>query len=271
MKNASRLVVAVVLLSSGSALGTPSTTFWTPATTYVQPYLVPHVTYDTYFRDNSTYPIDTGLTMGILPFEKVQAEIGFDFFMPAPNASTGSALQLNGKIGVPEGAFAAWQPGISGGIYGLGFKDRLSNYNLLHAEISKTLPVIGTLIGGAYYSLNQDIMLSNLATGARGDRAGGMGAYVTPDINISGVPGLNKVNFFADFMTGSNSYGAVGGGVGIFFTPAIDILTGPVFFLESAAQPNASSWMWSIQLDVDIELFRKPAAPPPAPAPAPRT
>ena len=60
-------------------------------------------------------------------------------------------------------------------------------------------------------------------------------------------------------MSGKNSFGGGGPGIGIYFTPAIDILTGPVFFFDKALQPpfapeTGSSMMWTVQLDVDIDL-----------------
>jgi len=58
------------------SLATPSTVFWTPATTYLQPFALPHVTYDTCFGTVGAYGIDTGLTLGILPFDAFQAEVG---------------------------------------------------------------------------------------------------------------------------------------------------------------------------------------------------
>jgi hypothetical protein len=254
-KSAEYLVLAVALCASSAAWATPSTTFWTPATTYVQPFLVPHLTYDTYFKTDASYPIDTGLTMGVLPFEKLQAEVGFDLFLPSGTFE--ASPQLNAKLGIPEGAFGGWQPGVSGGIYGVGFKSNVSNYNILHAEVSKTIGPIGTLVAGGYYGLTEALFVSDLATGARGDRGGVMGAYITPDLNV-GLPWLTKLNAAVDVMTGSNAFGAVGAGVGIFFTPAVNLLTGPVFFLESRAQPNGASWMWSMQIDVDMDVFKKP-------------
>lgn len=251
-------VVTGALLASGVAGATPSTTFWTPATTYVQPFLVPHVTYDTYFRERAAYPIDTGLTMGVLPFEKLQAEIGFDLFYPVGGSNPGvSALQLNAKLGVPEGAFGEWFPGISGGIMGVGVKKDVSDYNLLHAELSKTLGPIGTVVVGGYYGLNDRLFVDENGSA---HQAGFIGAYITPDLNVN-LPGLTKVNLFGDVQTGKSSFGAVAAGIGLYFTPAIDILTGPVFFFNDKVQPGQQSWMWSVQLDVDIELFRKPEPP----------
>jgi hypothetical protein len=254
---------------AGAVRATPSTTFWTPATTYVQPFAVPHITYDTYFNDKGGYPIDTGLTIGVLPFEKLQAEIGFDAFLPYKGffAEPAGPFLLNAKLGIPDGAFGRWFPGISAGIFGLGLTKGTA-FHILHGEVSKALP-IGTLVAGGYYGAGKEA----LWTGSDGTvrRAGGMGAFVTPDIVLN-LQGLNKVNFFADVMTGKNVFGGGGGGIGIYFTPAIDILTGPVFFFDKALQPpyppagEGSAMMWTVQLDVDIDL--KPAAPAPSAAPA---
>jgi hypothetical protein len=241
------LAASAFLVQAGAARATPSTTFWTPATTYVQPFAIPHLTYDTYFGEKGLYPIDTGLTMGILPFDKVQAEVGFDLVYPG---YTESAIQLNAKIGLTEGAFGDWFPGISAGIYGAGFKGNVSTYDVWHAEVGKTFG-FGTLTVGGYYGAGS----TSLWTGSSGSvqRTGFLGAYLTPDIPIN-LTGLSKINFFGDVQTGKNLYGAWGLGVGLYFTPAIDILTGPIFFLDDKVQPGGSKMMWTVQLDVDIDF-----------------
>src|SRR6266568_4174719 len=92
--------VGAALWPAAIASATPSTTYWAPSTTYVQPYLVPHITYDSYFTKESAYPLTLGLTMGILPFDKIQLEIGFDLSLPTENP-----LALNAKLGTPEDTF----------------------------------------------------------------------------------------------------------------------------------------------------------------------
>ncbi len=246
----SLLLAAGALLVASSASATPSTVFWTPATAYVQPYLVPHVTYDSYFAETGAYPIVTGLEVGVLPFRKLQAEIGFDVAYPGRGSAV---LQLNGKLGVPEGALAPWQPAISAGIMAVGVKSHVSTYDLLHAEIGKTLPSVGVVTVGGYYGLD-DRLFVNEAGSVR--RAGFLGSYVTPDWNL-GLAALHKVNAFVDVQTGENAFGAVGAGVGLYFTPAVDLLAGPVFFLDHAVQPGGASWMWSMQLDVDLDFLKK--------------
>ncbi len=251
------LALGTLLAAAASARATPSTTYWTPATTYVQPYLVPHITYDTYFGETGNYPIDTGLTMGVLPFEKLQAEIGFDLNYAVPGYTKGGFL-LNAKLGVPEGAFGDWFPGISAGVFGVGLqtdktKPGQNNYDVFHAEISKTIGPVGNLIVGGYVG-NKDLLVDE--TGAKSN-AGLLVGYNTPDIPV-GLPGLNKIVLAADVQTGKNAMAAAGGGIYLYFTPAIDLLTGPVFFLNDKLQPGGSKMLWTVQLDVDVELLAKP-------------
>ncbi|HSB20876.1 MAG TPA: hypothetical protein VLD85_12765 [Anaeromyxobacteraceae bacterium] len=250
MKKALKAVALGVLLAGAQAArATPSTVWWTPATTYVQPYLVPHLTYDTYFGELGAYPIDTGIEIGILPFEKVQGEIGFDLNYPG---YTKNGFLLNAKLGVPEGAFGEWSPGISAGIYGLGFKKDVNDYNVFHAEIGKTLGAYGVAAIGGYIGNDKLLVDEN---GAK-EASGFMASYVSPDVAIN-KPGLTKINFFADLQTGKSALGGWGLGIGLYFTPAIDILTGPVFFLNEKVQPGGSKVLWSVQLDVDVDLMTK--------------
>ena len=176
MKKIVRVLAAcAIALTAQGAWATPSTVFWTPATTYVQPFLLPHLGMDVYFNDKAYYPINLGFTMGVLPFEKIQAEVGLDFFFPywgpqnAVFLSPAGALQLNAKVGTPEGSFAEWSPGISGGIYGVGL-NQATQFSILHAEIGKTF-FFGNLTAGGYYG------------------AGGVGALWS---DVDGAP-VNKV------------------------------------------------------------------------------
>ena len=227
MKKVLHALAACALLgTSTGAYATPSTTFWTPATTYVQPYLVPHITYDTYVAERSALQNDYGLTIGVLPFEKLQAEVGIDSFMPGLASSN---LYLNAKLGIPDGALGDWAPGLSAGIYGVGFKSDVSDFNILHGELGKTFPLIGNLTVGGYYGLNDKLLVSSSGEKHQG---GFMASWTSPDIVLN-LAGLNKIIFMADVQTGKNAFGAAGGGIGLYFTPSIDILTGPVFFFDS--------------------------------------
>jgi hypothetical protein len=261
------LAAAAALASAQGASATPSTTFWTPETTYTQPYAVPHLTYDTYVAEKGVLANTYGLTVGVLPFEKLQGEVGVDLFYPTLSVFTKDLAQVNGKLTLPEGAFGELQPGVSFGIANVGFKKDISDYNVLHLSIGKTLPVVGAVAVGGYYGAGSKA----LWTGSDGkvNRTGFMASWTSPDINIKRT-GLDKIIFLADVSTGKNWMGAVGGGIGLYFTPAIDILTGPVYFLDKdlyAGVPGSGSTgltgtnlLWSVQLDVDID-FALPTPP----------
>jgi hypothetical protein len=279
MKKALEAAVLAGLLGAATAAhATPSTTYWTSATTYVQPFLVPHITYDTYVAERGLLQNTYGLTVGFLPFPKLQGEVGVDLLLPGgpqlisgisnPNlvsgapaptgtgSTVGDNVFLNAKLGIPEGAFAGWQPGVSAGIQSVGFAKDYSDFNHLHAEIGKTFAPVGTFTVGGYYGLNDKLYVSSSGSKEQG---GFTAAYMSPDINV-GLPGLTKVVIAGDYASGNNVFGAYGAGVYFYFTPAIDLLTGPVFFndKELFKRTYGTDWMWTFQLDVDIE-FRKPA------------
>ena len=263
MKKLVRIAAACALaFSAQSAMATPSTLFWTPATNYIQPFLLPHITFDTYFNDKAAYPINLGLTVGVLPFEKVQAEVGIDFFFPYWGLNyffvqPAGALQLNAKAGLVENAYGDWFPGITAGIYGVGVNQG-TQFDVLHAEIGKTF-FFGNVTVGGYYGAGGTNALWSDVDGVVLTRGGFMASYLSPDLVLD-LKGIYKINFFADIMTGNSAFAAAGGGIGVYFTPSIDILTGPVFFLNKYAQPGQSTMMWSVQLDVDFDLGAKEPA-----------
>jgi hypothetical protein len=264
MKKALKAFVAAAVLAAAQlAAATPSTTFWTPETTYTQPYAIPHITYDTYVAEKGILANTYGVTVGVLPFEKLQGEIGVDLFYPTLSVRTKDLAQVNGKLTLPENAFGAWQPGVSFGIANVGFKDDISNYDLLHLSVGKTLPVVGALAVGGYYGAGSKLLWTG--SDDKVNRVGFMASWTSPDIKI-GRPGLDKIIFLADVATGKNWMGAAGGGIGLYFTPSIDILTGPVVFLDKdlyttgALASVGTNFLWTVQLDVDID-FAMPAPP----------
>ncbi len=266
------LTLCAMLASANAAWATPSTTYWAPSTTYVQPYLVPHITYDTYFwqgiaagqAGSPIYPVTTGLTMGVLPWEKLQLELGFDLLLP-----TNDPFLLNAKLGTPEGTFFEGSPSLAAGIFGVGTKASTAtvpgtDFDVLYAQIQKNLPWGGYLSVGGYYGAGSKILWTDDQTPTgQENRAGFMGAVAAPDINVN-IPGLKKLVPVADVMTGKNVFGAAGAGIYFYFTDSIDILTGPVWFFDKQAQPGGRNWLWTVQLDIDITLF---APPPPATPP----
>ncbi|HJX54240.1 MAG TPA: hypothetical protein VJ801_15850 [Polyangia bacterium] len=275
---ASVFAICGVLVSAGAARATPSTTYWAPSTTYVQPYLVPHITYDTYFwkgpnagaAASPLYPIDTGITIGVLPFEKLQLELGYDLLLPTENSLL---FLLNAKLGTPEGTFFTGSPSLAAGIFGVGIKGKSdsslgTSYDVLYGQIQKNLPWGGYVSVGGYYGAGtKELWLDKSDGTGKEHRAGFIGAVASPDIPVD-LPGLKKLLVVADAQTGNNIYGAVGGGLYLYFTDTIDILTGPVYFFDADMQPGGKHWMWTVQLDVDIPFKAAPPAPAPAAAAA---
>src|SRR4030065_2214300 len=90
MKMMKRLVSVVsaatltCMVGAAAVYATPSTHIWAPSAD-IQPYKVVHLTHDVYApvskdaADARVAPvINLGLEVGVLPFEKLNLEVGFD-------------------------------------------------------------------------------------------------------------------------------------------------------------------------------------------------
>lgn len=247
------IVALACTLSPALAFATPSTTYWAPSTASCQGRM-PHVTYDTYFRKGPVagsqgapnYPIDTGLTAGVLPFSKLQGEVGFDLLLP-----TNNPLLLNAKLCTPESSLFKGSPGLSFGIYNWGFDKDITDYNVFHVMGQKTLPGgSGYVSLGAYHAMNKTLLTNS---DGKVVQNGLMAGFFSPDIKVN-AKALKKINLTADVQTGKNVLGAWGFGTYFYFTDTISLLTGPVFFLDKALQPGGKRTMWTLQLDIDIPL-----------------
>jgi hypothetical protein len=244
------LVLSLTALAT-PARATPSSNMWAPSTSGIQGFGVLHLTYDSYFAIDALYPVDLGLTMGVLPFSAFQAELGVDVLYPTPDASGDGMtvpIYFNGKLGEPEDLAFAWQPAWSAGIYNVGFEEDVTDYDILYGLVGHTLPFVGAASIGGYYGLNENLLMSS---DGKVQRAGLLAGWFSPPIDL---PVIDNIHFVADVQTGKNSVGAAGAGIYVYFTPAIDLATGPVFFFDPDKQPGKNSWMWSAQLDVDLDL-----------------
>lgn len=250
------LSVAGVALAPALALATPSTTYWAPSTASCQGWRLLHVTYDTYFgkgpaagtQGAPNYPIDTGLTVGFLPSQKIQGEVGFDLLLPSQDP-----LFFNAKLCTPEGSFFGGSPAISFGIYNVGTKKGVTDYNALHLMVQKGIGGGGYVSAGLYHGLKESLFVNSDGEVVR---TGAMLGFFSPDINVN-VKGLKKINLAADIQTGKNVLGAWGFGVYFYFADGISLLTGPVFFLDRDLQPGGRKLLWTAQVDVDIPLGGK--------------
>jgi hypothetical protein len=188
--------------------------------------------------------------MGVIPGDKVQAEIGYDTLFPTSNPV---GFFLNGKLCLPENSLGKGAPAISFGVYNLGFQG-INKLQTFYAMVQKSLPVGGYIAGGLYHGLGDDALYTN-ETG-KVVKTGAIVGWSSPDIKI-GMTGLSKVDIIADVQTGKNALGAGAGGLDIYFNDYIGLIIGPVFYFDRAVQPGQSKMFWTTQLDVDIPLGKK--------------
>src|SRR5262245_3370014 len=140
------LALATLLaLPAGAAMATPSSTYWTPMTLDIQPFGVLHWGIDNYFtvfrkaEDGAgDFPTDAGLTVGVLPFEKLQMEVGVDLLEPSDHP-----LYWSFKLGSPEGALVSGSPALQVGLFNAGPDKDATNYNIGYAVIGKPIPSLG--------------------------------------------------------------------------------------------------------------------------------
>ena len=160
------LMLFLVLSSfglAGVAHATSSSTYWTPMTPDIQPFGVLHIGVDNYFTigKNSragagSFPTDVGLTMGVLPFDKLQMEVGIDYLTPQNWVSENvSAFSFNAKLGSPEGALFKESPALYIGYFGGGFShhnvaNNSTSMDTWYGTIGKTIPYVGRLSIGPY-------------------------------------------------------------------------------------------------------------------------
>lgn len=233
-------VFGMMLCLAFIAMATPSTIIWIPSVDF-QTYKSFHLGVDNYAYDfangkafsGTAFPTDLGLTVGVLPFSDVQAEIGFDYFTPQL-----SPFVLNAKIGVPEGALADWSPAIAVGGFGFGFLKNVTDYNIVYGIAGKTLPVIGRIEVG-YFSGN-DKLLVDLATG----NTDNSGILISWDRMI---PEISENLWLAvDYQGTKSSFGALSYGFAWSFSKNVSVIFARDVF--NADLPST----FTMQLDINI-------------------
>lgn len=255
------LVLFLLILWPGMAHSTPSTTYWTPMTLDIQSYAVPHLGVDNYFTGDKAFPTDFGLTMGVLPGDKLQMEVGIDVFAPTYKPDFAIEHQhpfsFNAKIGVLEDTLCKNAPALQIGIFNAGFRSSVQNTDFTNAEIvygviGKSILNLGRFSVGPYFGLPAAMRSST------GDlqNVGFMAAWDYGFHKVKDAAGNEYSKFVvcADFASGNNLLGGGGPGLYYYFTKDIDILTGPVFFNDPAINGH---WKWTVQLDWNIPNLLK--------------
>jgi len=243
------LILGLVLLA-GTAFATPSTTYWTPMTMDIQGYKTPHLGIDNYYTttkkadtgEQGAFPTDIGLTIGVLPYEKILMEVGIDALYPSDYP-----YYFNAKVGAPEGALFKGAPALQIGIFNMGTKKDVTDQNIIYGVIGKTIPGVGRLTAGPYVG-NDKVLVD--ANGEK-ENTGYMVAFDRGFKPVKDPAGseYNKFVIAADYASGKNAIG--GGGVGLyyFFSKDISLLVGPVWFNEKAIN---GAMKWTTQLDINF-------------------
>ncbi len=246
-------VIGILCFASGVG-ATSSSTFWTPMTMDIQSYSVFHVGVDNYFtvfrsasKGGGSFPTDFGLTVGVLPFEKVQMEIGFDLL-----ESSDHPLFFNAKIGMPQEALFHGSPALELGLVNLGTESGVTNQNIVYGVIGKTIPRVGRVSVGPYVG-NADVLLDG---DGNKENSGFMIAFDRGFKTMKDRSGneYSKIVIATDYASGDNAIGAAGAGFYYYFTKDISLLAGPVWFNDEKVN---GEWKWSIQLDINLPKLKK--------------
>ena len=247
-KNLTRFISAMFLtgvIGAASAYATPSTHVWAPSTD-IQAFGVAHITSDIYVPVKKLTDVDgdgindrggtitnLGLTVGVLPFEKVGLEVGFD------HIEGQYPLYLNAKLGIPENAFGDFSPAIAVGGYSIGTKSDVTDYNIYYGKVAKTIGPVGRFSAG-YYTGNEDLL---------GDKNDGV--LLTWERTISELSENLWVS--VDYMGGDNSFGALSYGFAWKFAPNTSVIFGYVDQIED----DLAADTFTVQVDIDFDVFNK--------------
>jgi hypothetical protein len=236
-------VTALVLVSAARfVMATPSTTYWTPSVSDIQPFGIWHLGVDNYFTvdrkadsgQQGSLPADLGVTVGILPFKKLQMEVGVDALYASDNP-----YYFNAKIGTPENSIFAGSPALNVGIFNVGTKRGETDYNIADFIVGRTLPWnLGRVHAGGYTG-NRKLLVS---AGGIKEEAGWMVGYDRAVIK-------DKVLFAADYASGDNAIGGGGAGIYYFFSKDVSLLVGPVWFNDREINGHMK---WTVQLDINL-------------------
>ena len=232
--------------------GTPSTQIWITSTDF-QKFKTFHLGLDNYIRlKNQAYHsrgagiFDCGLTAGILPFEKLQAEVGIDDLNMGDGIYDTNPIYFNAKVGTPEGALFKGSPAITFGGYNFGTKTNLTNYNVAYALIAKTIPIIGRVSAGYYYG-NQKLLVDE------NNKKSNNGILLSIDRQMTEIS--DKLWMAVDYQAGKNYLGALNVGFSWSFSSNVSVIFGYDIYNNNKVYYNSKDLninSFTMQLDINF-------------------
>lgn len=253
------LAIMLTISLTEVAKAGPSTQIWIPSTD-VQTYKTFRLGIDNYFRasavpkspptTNATRDaniLDIGPVMGILSFEKVKAEVGFDYLVNANEPNDNHPWSGNFKIGTPEDSIFKSSPAIAFGMYNVGpslsqSKAPLvtSGQNIVYGLLARTLPVVGRLSAG-YYRGSKRALVDTSGNPAND------GVLLSWDRTMTEIN--DKLWLAIDYQGGNNVDGAVNFGASWNFATNVSVIFGyDVYTKQSLAGNNT----FTTQLDINF-------------------
>jgi len=247
------LAMAMTVAATGVALATPSTQIWIPSTD-VQAFGTVHLGIDNYLRvsknaDGSPQPnvTDLGITVGVLPFEKLQLEVGVDYLVYGNGDAVSNGSQLdshpfyfNAKLGTPEDSLFKYSPAIAVGGYNFGTKTDVTDQNIIYGLVAKTLPVVGRLSAGYYVG-------NSMVLNDRDGKNENHGVLLSWDRTMSEIS--DKLWAAIDYQGGDNSMGALSFGIAWAFTKNVSLIVGYDIYNDSVMGGKNTI---TTQLDINI-------------------
>jgi hypothetical protein len=255
-------------LTATIASATPSTIVWIPSVD-IQPYKTFHLNLDTYIRSGKEDPANLtgavpgqnlppvyvfGPTAGVSPFEKIQAEVGFDLINGGANTNVGlDKYPFYGhfKIGMPEDN--TWKPAVAVGMYNIGTKsgdvrkgELATNQDIAYALVGKTLPVVGRLSAGGYLG-NKKVLVTDEKDAAGNFKSDEKGILLSWDRTMSEI--TDKLWLGVDYMGGKNMNGALSFGAAWSFAKNVSVIFGyDVWNNKKVAGENT----FTVQVDINF-------------------
>jgi hypothetical protein len=248
------LALMFVVTAAGAALATPSTQIWIPSTD-IQAFKTGHLGIDNYFRASSepgfrdVNVMDIGLTAGILPFEKIQAEIGFDYLTIAGNPNDSHPFSGNFKIGTPEDSLFKFSPALAVGMYNIGPTNYektgrapfiTSGQNITYALVARTLPIIGRISAGGYHGSQRALL-------DKDGHSANDGVLVSWDRTMTEL--TDKLWVAVDYMGGNNVDGSVNFGVSWAFSKNVSVIFGYDIYKDKGL---SGANTFTTQLDINF-------------------
>jgi hypothetical protein len=238
------MILSLALFGSTAAFATPSTQIWIPSSD-IQPFNKWHFGFDQYIKTSKTDAgtrettvVNNGITVGVLPFEKIQAEVGIDQRSISIEPYDSHPLYFNAKIGTPEGALFKNSPAIAIGGYDFGTKKDLTDFNIVYGVVAKTLGPVGRISVG-YYVGNDKLLFDK---NGEKDEAGLLASWDRTMSEIS-----DKLWLAIDYQGAENGYGALSVGAAWKFAPNVGVILGYDIFTNDTLEPTAT-----LQVDIDL-------------------